>query len=141
MKIKRILFPTDFSIENEAALKLASILAAESHAQLYIVHVHEIRNISAEMCQGGFMKAATLHEERRKAWERLTTIVPLVRGVRYEYELLTGAPVVELLQFALGMQVDLIVMSSHGRSGMRGLANGQHRRRHYAMRKMPCSGR
>ena len=124
MNIKRILFPTDFSHDNRVALKLASTLAAESHARLYIVHVHDIRNTSTAMGEAGFMMASALHEERREAWERLAKIAPTIPIVHYEHELLTGTPVVELLQFTQSMQIDLIVMSSHGRTGLRRLLMG-----------------
>jgi universal stress protein A len=124
MNIKRILFPTDFSHDNRVALKLASTLAAESHARLYIVHVHDIRNTSTATGEADLMVASALHEERREAWERLAKIAPSVPTVQYEHELLTGTPAVELLQFAQSMQIDLIVMSSHGRNGLRRLLMG-----------------
>jgi universal stress protein A len=124
MNFKRILFPTDFSDDNRGALKLASTLAAELRARLYIVHVHDIRNSSRAMGEAGYMMASALHEERREAWERLAKIVPTGPTVIYEHELLTGTPVVELLQFAQSMQIDLIVMSSHGRTGLRRLLVG-----------------
>jgi nucleotide-binding universal stress UspA family protein len=124
MNVKRILFPTDFSEDNQAALKVASTLAAESHARLYIVHVHDIRSTSTALGETGFLMASALHEERRQAWECLATVVPIVPGVAHEFELLTGTPVGELLQFAQDMKIDLIVMSSHGRTGLRRLLVG-----------------
>ena len=47
MNAKRILFATDFSSYNDAALELASTLAAESGAMLYIVHVDEMTDLNA----------------------------------------------------------------------------------------------
>jgi hypothetical protein len=76
------------------------------------------------MGEAGFLMASALHEERRQAWECLATIVPTVPGVAHEVELLTGTPVCELLQFAQDMKIDLIVMSSHGRTGLRRLLMG-----------------
>jgi nucleotide-binding universal stress UspA family protein len=124
MNVKRILFPTDFSEDNKAALNVASTLAAESHARLYIVHVHDIRSTSTAMGEAGFLMASALHEERRQAWECLAAVVPTVPGVAHEFELLTGTPVAELLQFAQDMKIDLIVMSSHGRTGLQRLLMG-----------------
>jgi nucleotide-binding universal stress UspA family protein len=50
--------------------------------------------------------------------------VPSIPGVNYERECLTGNPVVEIRKFAEGHNIDLIVMGSHGRTGLSRLLMG-----------------
>jgi len=124
MNVKNILFPTDFSQYNDAALKVASSLAAEADANLYIVHVHDVRDLNAAMGEGSYLYASTWHEEQHEAERRLGEILPTVASVHYEHECLTGNPVLEILTFAEGHDVDLIVMASHGRTGLPRLLMG-----------------
>jgi len=124
MKIQRILFPTDFSHYNDAALKLASTLAAEADAVLYIIHVHDIRELNAMMGEGSYLYASSWDDERKEAHERLRKVVPTVPGLTYQHECLIGSPVSEILRFAESHGVDLIVLASHGRTGLPRLLMG-----------------
>jgi len=124
MNIQRILFPTDFSQYNDAALKLASSLAAESQAKLYIIYVHDVQNLSVAMGEASFIDASTWREELREAEEQLGNVVPSIAGVDYKHECLTGNPVLEILKFAESHDIDLIVMASHGRTGLLRLLMG-----------------
>jgi nucleotide-binding universal stress UspA family protein len=125
MNIKSILFPTDFSHYNEAALRLASTLAAEARAKLYILHVHDSRELNALAGEGSYLYASTIWEkEQREAEEQLREIVPLLATVAYEHVFLTGNPVQEILEFAETNGIELIVMASHGRTGLPRLLMG-----------------
>lgn len=124
MNIQRILFPTDFSQNNDAALKLASSLAAEARAKLYIVHVHDVQYLAVAMGEAAYLDAPTWREELRKAEEQLGNVVPSIAGVNCEHECLTGNPILEILQFADSHDIDLIVMASHGRTGLSRLLMG-----------------
>ena len=123
MNIKKILFPTDFSQYNDRALRLASTLAAESGATLYIVHVDELRDLTAAMGEAGYLMATAL-EDRQEVRDQLERIVPTVATVAYEHHYLRGSPVVEILTFAEAENIDLIVMASHGRTGLSRLLMG-----------------
>jgi len=124
MNIQRILFPTDFSQYNDTALRLASSLAAEAQATLYIIYVHDVQALSVAMGEAAYLDASAWREELRNAEKQLGTIVPSIAGVNYEHECLTGNPVTEILKFAEGHHVDLIVMASHGRTGLLRLLMG-----------------
>jgi nucleotide-binding universal stress UspA family protein len=123
MNIKSILFPTDFSSYNDAALKLASTLTAEAKATLYILHVHDVQSVSAAMGEFSYLDAPTWREQLRDAENQLAGVVPSAE-VQYQHECLTGNPVVEILKFAESHGVDLIVMASHGRTGLSRLLMG-----------------
>lgn len=124
MNIKSILFATDFSEYNEAALKYASALAAEANAILHIVHVYEQRDLGVLAGEPSYAYAFAWEDERRAAEERLKTIVPTAATVTYAHHCLSGSPVTELIAFAEENKVDLIVMASHGRTGISRLLMG-----------------
>jgi nucleotide-binding universal stress UspA family protein len=137
MNVQRILFPTDFSRYNDAALQYASTLAAEADALLYIVHVDEMRDLNAAMGESGYLIAAAVaHEGRPEVRRRLEEVVPTTEEVIYEHYYLRGSPVTEILRFAERENVDLIVMGSHGRTGLSRLLMGSIAEG--IMRKAPC---
>ena len=63
MNIKSILFPTDFSHYNDAALEYASTLAAEAKATLHIVYVHDVRELNAAAGEASYLFAVTWEKE------------------------------------------------------------------------------
>jgi nucleotide-binding universal stress UspA family protein len=123
MNIHKILFPTDFSHDNDRALRLASTLAAESGATMYIAHVDELRDLTAAMGEAGYLMATAL-DDRPEVRDQLERILPTVPTVAYEHHYLRGSPVTELLAFAESENIDLIVMASHGRTGLSRLLMG-----------------
>lgn len=136
MKIKSILFPTDFSHYNDAALSYASSLASECGATLQIVHVHDVRDISSAMGEASYVYASNWQEGLDEARARLGTISPTVANVACERHCLTGVPDEEIVAFAADKKVDLIVMASHGRGGITRLLMGSVAEA--VMRKAPC---
>ena len=126
MNIKRILFATDFSECSSAALDVASRLASETGARLYIVHVNGLIEISipAILPAEPAYYDAPWGYERREVRERLENIVPTVANVAHEHCYLTGSPVAGLLKCAQSQHIDLIVMGSHGRNGLSRLVMG-----------------
>ena len=125
MKLKKILFPTDFSKLGNAALQYASRLASESGAMLQIAHVDEQFLQNAAMGDAGYRYSPLSESEARKAIaEQLSQIKPTTAGVRFEHHSLDGVAVEEILDFARRENVDLIVMGSHGRTGLSRLLMG-----------------
>jgi nucleotide-binding universal stress UspA family protein len=132
MKFETILFPCDFSTSEAAAFEYAAELAAESGAKLLIVHVQEPSPIYAE---GNFYTGIPLPDYDAVA-KMLADMKPARSGVRYEHRLLEGEVAKGVADLARREQADLIVMSSHGRSGfgrflMGSIAEG-------VMREAPC---
>ena len=127
MNIKRILVPYDFSECSSAALEYAGRLAIDSDARLYIVHVDELLDarISAIPAVDWPGVYESSWEKRRRAVNRqLAKIVPLNAPVVYEHHCLMGSPADEILAFAERVHIDLIVMGSHGRTGLSRLITG-----------------
>jgi universal stress protein A len=119
MNVERILFPTDFSHYNDAALEFACSLASESNAQLDIVHVDELRDLNAGLADSGYPYVLpTEIEDRVEIRKRLTQVVPTIAAVRYQHHYLKGSPAREIVEFAERENIDLIIMASHGRTGL-----------------------
>jgi nucleotide-binding universal stress UspA family protein len=124
MNVKKILFPTDFSDSSDAALSYASSLAAETGALLYIVHVG---NDSSTYLAGygGFSSVPDSADQvARENKALLNQVKPTVPNVNYQHRYLSGPPEHEILDFAKREHVDLIVIGSHGRTGLSRLLLG-----------------
>lgn len=124
MNIKNVLFPTDFSECNEAALQYATRLAAESGAKLHFLHVYDTRDLGAAMGEVSYVYSAQWEDERRQAEKNLQELVPPDPAVPFEHHSLLGVPEAEIVGFATDHPIDLIVMASHGRTGLRRLIMG-----------------
>lgn len=119
MKIKRILCPTDFSAIAEKAVEYAVFLASSHNAELRLLHVvdhlHGFDNY--------LILSMTPHEiaERmeKDAYKNLTDIMNQIKDtVKIEKAVRHGKASVQIIEMAKEMKADLIVMGSHGRTGL-----------------------
>jgi nucleotide-binding universal stress UspA family protein len=111
---KRILVPTDFSTLGQSALEAATALAKERDAELMIVHVEEPPSAYA---YGEFYIGAD--EPDRSALEAmLAEVRPADPAVPCTHRLLVGSPAKEIVKLAASEKVDMIVMPTHGRTGL-----------------------
>lgn len=114
MKLNKILVPTDFSHTGDAAMALAAILAKETGARLEIVHVEE----SPLAYGGGEMYYGIPEPNAGELRSMLLKVVPPDPQVQFQHHLLVGEPSAALARFAEEEQVDMIVMGTHGRTGL-----------------------
>jgi nucleotide-binding universal stress UspA family protein len=131
-----ILHPTDFSPSSEQAFHLACSLARDHGARLIALHVLERPLI----IQSGVMTPppppAPLPDEREALLERLRRLQPSAPGVRVECRVEEGDPTTAILQVAQEAACDLIVLGTHGRTGLRRLLLGSVAEQ--VVRKAPC---
>lgn len=120
MNIKRILFPTDFSHTGDAALAFATSLAKESGGRLIVVHVQE----APLAYGGGEMYYGIPEPSTDELMEMLHKVKPTDPNVPVEYRLVTGDPSDAVVRMAEDDAVDLIVLGSHGRTGLTRLLMG-----------------
>lgn len=114
MHVKKVLFATDFSTVSDAALDYAATLAKERGAKLLIVHVAEpLPAYGSGEFYYGIQEPST--DELRRMLDR---IVPENPPVAHEHHLLVGNPATEIVNLARKEDVDMIVMSTHGRTGV-----------------------
>ncbi len=132
MSERKILFPTDFSHTGDAALEMASTLARERGAKLLIVHVEEPPAAygAGEMYYG---MPDPVTEDLRKMLEQ---VVPPAPDVACERRLITGDPAMAIAKLAQEEGVELIVMGTHGRTGLMRLLMGSVAEA--VVRRAPC---
>jgi universal stress protein A len=116
MNIKRILYPTDLSACSLVALDYAARLASSFGAELHILHVDDLGHLMALTAHTAPSFVATC--DRAEVKKQLKTIRPPLEDVRCEHHYVEGTPAEEIVAFAEGEKIDLIVMSSHGRMGL-----------------------
>jgi nucleotide-binding universal stress UspA family protein len=120
MKAKKILFPTDFSISSDAPLAYATALARDTGATLLIVHVEE----PPLAYGGGEMYYGAPEPDYARLEQMLANVRPTDPAVPCERKLVTGSPAEAIVELAAVEGVDLIVMGTHGRTGLRRLLMG-----------------
>lgn len=120
MKAKTILFPTDFSHTGDAAMELATMLARDSGASLLIVHVEE-----PPLAYGGGELYYGIPEPATEDLKKmLVDVKPSDPQVSYEHRLITGDPASSMVKLAEEEGVDMIVLGTHGRTGILRLLMG-----------------
>lgn len=118
-KIKRIFIATDFSDTSKEAFNQAVQLARQMDATLLLAHVIEPIDMAASHLEPfGFLEL--------RLQQRLDRMVQPVReeGLLVETHLLKGDPAAEIIKAAGDLQCDLIVMGTHGRTGVPRLLMG-----------------
>ncbi len=114
MKYHKILFATDLSAGSDAAFEYATALARDSGALLLIVHVEEFPVAYA----AGEMVTMPVDFPNPVLREVLERVVPSDKSIRYEHRLMLGNPAELIVRLAAEQHVDLIVIGTHGRTGL-----------------------
>jgi nucleotide-binding universal stress UspA family protein len=113
--VRNILYATDFSPYSTQAYFHAVALAEQHRARLIIAHVCATRR--------GFWAGGEGQDQ--EYWRgQLEQLRPLNPDIPVEHVLLAGDPAEELLRYAAEAGVDLIVMGTHGRTGLERLLMG-----------------
>ena len=122
--IKKILYPTDFSSHSNQAYFHAVALAEAHRASLTVLYV--------------FIPKGHNDDPDRRYWQnQLEQIHPANPAISVHHILLEGDPATEVVRYAQDTGMDLIVMGTHGRSGLDRLLVGSVTEK--VMREAPCS--
>lgn len=138
LKVNKILCPTDFSEHSYRALEIARGFARQLSAKLVLIHVVPRVPVSTSIQTGaigynapsglgGFNVTEYVKELKASARESLNGIIEkkLDKDVSVEgYVLHGGDEADEINSFAEDQNVDLIVLSTHGRTGLTRLVFG-----------------
>jgi nucleotide-binding universal stress UspA family protein len=118
---RRILHPSDFSRASGAAFRKAVEMAKAGRGELMVVHV---LNPVVPVAGDGYI-SPKMYEEiaaSSRAWaqKQLDKLVAKARtsGVRAKGSVLEGSAHDQIARFARSKHADLIVMGTHGRSGL-----------------------
>jgi universal stress protein A len=120
MAQKTILFPTDFSTASDAALVHAEALAKQTGARLLIVHVEE-----PPLAYGGGELYYGLPEPgSERILKMLEDVRPKDPAVPFTHRITMGDPAAEVVRIAADENAEMIIMGTHGRTGMLRLLMG-----------------
>jgi nucleotide-binding universal stress UspA family protein len=133
LAIGTILHPTDFSDASGAAFRLACSLARDHDARLVVLHVGR-EPVIAPVEGAVPTDPEQYHQELTTALHHIRAEAP---KVRLEHWLTFAAdPAGEIVQVARQVEADLIVMGTHGRTGLRRLVMGSVAEQ--VVRRAPC---
>jgi universal stress protein A len=124
--IRKILVPVDFSPQSAEALRYAADLSRRYEAALDIVHVLHVPTYA--LPEGYVVPTPeqfalmVAQAEAQLAQAKLDALD--AGALKAEVKLLQGAPTSEILSFAKAGRPDLVVMGTHGRSGVQHLLVG-----------------
>ena len=119
---KNILVPTDFSEHSDRALKQAVDLAVQHQAKIYLLHVVEgIQQCAIDYClKEEVVRRVELDsaEASRKKMKEEIDRISKQRGVDIVFDIKIGNPYETILKEQEDKKADLIVIASHGKTGL-----------------------
>ncbi|HTL38916.1 MAG TPA: universal stress protein [Kofleriaceae bacterium] len=136
MRFKKLLVAVDFSQPANLALRAAAALAVESNAELTVAHVWQVPVLGAELP----VPAQYIEEMRLAAEKQLATWTAdatKLAGRPVTSAFVVGAPWDELCKLANKDGYDLIVIATHGRTGLKHVLLGSVAEK--VVRHAPCA--
>jgi len=128
MKIKKILFPTDFSRCAEQALAHSAFLAEKYEAEIHVLHVVTLFEDQPSAISDGISETEEMIRKLEDIAEKQLNKVVDSHGAD-DMKIITStkrgistAPTI--LEFASDNNIDLIIMGTHGRRGIEHLLLG-----------------
>jgi len=118
MKIRRILHPTDFSENAAAAWPYALHMAEQLGARVLLLHVTPGPYPVPETFLSAEQWREIFAAHRREAEVQLGALASTAPEVKAEILVTRGVPFLEIVRVAAERKADLIVMGTHGRTGL-----------------------
>jgi nucleotide-binding universal stress UspA family protein len=130
IRVKKILYPTDFSSYSNQAYFHAVALAENHKASLTVLFVYTPDIVTPGQPPD---EAAA-----KRYWQsQLEQIRPVDPSIAVHHILLEGDPAREIVRYSRDANIDLIVMGTHGRTGLERLLVGSVAER--VMKDASCS--
>ncbi len=136
--IHRILVPIDFSEHSKNALKYAIPYAVQFQAHLDLLYVVEPTIYPADFSFGQVGFPNIEEELRKRGTEELRALVDneVRKRVPADATVRTGKPFYEIHEFAKEKDIDLIIIATHGHTGVEHILFGSTVEK--VVRKSPC---
>ena len=136
--IKKVLVPIDFSDYSKSALKYAVNFAKSFNAEIILIYVVEPVIYPPDFSMGQIAMPSINTEWDDRAKEELQKLAKseIVGTENVKTIIKTGKPFVEIIETAKEENVDLIIIATHGRSGVEHILFGSTAEK--VVRKAPC---
>ena len=137
MIVQHVLVPLDFSTTADRALEYAMALAQHLQARLTLLHVLDMTPVTMDEMPPG-MTATFLETQETEAQHLLQASLERVQraGLQGDSLLVQGTPTQTIVDTAGEQQVDLIIMGTHGRTGLAHVFLGSVAE--HVVRQAPC---
>jgi len=139
MTFTKILVPVDFSPHSDAAVATAIDLARRYHAALGLIHVYQPPSIVPPEGPPGMSDAdlADLLGQIERRLEQTARGAKEAGVTSVDTALAHGVPFAEIVRHARAGGYDLVVMGTHGRTGIKHALLGSVAEK--VVRKAPCA--
>jgi nucleotide-binding universal stress UspA family protein len=137
--LHRILIPTDFSKFSQVALSYASAFAEKFLAELHLLHVvQDLAVFIPDMITVAPPPVPTVDQMTKAVQEAFDRIIKDNRLERFKIhrEVCEGTPFYEIVRYAKEQNIDLIIMGTHGHTGLTHMLLGSVTEK--VVRKAPC---
>jgi nucleotide-binding universal stress UspA family protein len=135
---KRILCPIDFSDASRSALETAADLARRNGASLTLFHAYPVPGYTFP--DGSFVASSKMLEEladqAKRHLDEWKAIAAGLGVAAVDAATAVGEPAHEIVAFAKEKGADLVVVGTHGRTGLQHALMGSVAER--VVRKAPC---
>jgi nucleotide-binding universal stress UspA family protein len=137
IEIRRILVPIDFSEHADHVIEWAQHLAKEHESHLILLHVYHLP-VEFQQLEGAYLPPDFWANVKKEAEQTLGRYIAKLRnqGVDAESVVREGYPATVIVDEAVTQKVDLIVIGTHGLSGLKHLLLGSIAER--VVQKAPC---
>lgn len=138
LRIRRVLFPTDFSEYAEHAWSYGLTFAKEFGAEVHLLHIVTPPPRLTEAYAVNFDPEGLVQALRAEATAALEKLAQAAKdhGLACHTEIRVGVDFREIITYATTQGIDLIVMATHGRTGLAHALLGSVTEK--VVRKAPC---
>ena len=140
MDIKKILVPVDFSETSEIAMNEAITLARLLKADLFLIHVIEYNGYYFTVVPESQIFLPSFPELEKVVQKRMDKIQAQIRkefGIKAETYITTGDVHSEIINYSEKKKIDMIVMGTHGASGIAEVFIGSNAQRVVTLSDIP----
>ena len=123
--VRRILVPLDFSRQAAPVLEWALHLATEHRSSIVLLHVYHLP-VEFQQLEGAYLPADFWANVKQEAEQQLGLHAERVRagGIEVEAQVREGYPATVIVEEAESRGADLIVLGTHGHTGIKHLLLG-----------------
>lgn len=137
IEIRRILVPVDFSEHGPALIEWATHLAQEHASEIVLLHAYHLP-VEFQQLEGAYLPPDFWSSVKSGAESQLATLAETVSkaGVPVQTAACEGYAATVIVEEAARREADLIVIGTHGLSGLKHLLLGSTAER--VVQKAPC---